>query len=95
MQILSELKKTFPGNVISRKQIANFLQKLDYEDRGELTVTQWSLKFLVDNAYILYPLRNKAKDEVEIIFFANKESLRLLKKFPYVVVMDATYKTNK
>ena len=81
MQILSELRKTFHGNVTSRKQIANFLQKLDYEDREELTVTQWSLKFLIDNAYILYPLRNKINLEVEILFFDKKESLRLLKKF--------------
>ena len=35
------------------------------------------------------------KNEVQILFFAHKESLRLLKKFPYVVIVDATYETNK
>lgn len=94
-QIVGELRKSFPGNVTSRKTVANFLQKMHYEDRGELTVTQWSLKFLVDNEYVVYPLRDRRTDEVEILFFANKESLRLMKKFPYVVIIDATYKTNK
>lgn len=94
-EIISELRRSFPGNVTKRKQVANFLQKLQYEDRGELTVTQWSLKFLVDNDYVVAPIRDKGTNEVQILFFANKESLRLLKKFPYVVIVDATYKTNK
>ena len=49
-----------------------------------------------DNGYLFYPLRNVKKgDEVEILFFAHPESIRLLKKFPHVVIIDATYKTNK
>ena len=42
-EIVSNLRQDFPGNVTTTKQVANFLQKLEYEDRGELNVTQWSL----------------------------------------------------
>ena len=94
-QIVSELRQNFPGNVTSRKQVANFLQKLQYEDLGDLTVTQWSIRFMVEQKYIVHPLRDAKTDEVAILFFANPESLRLLKKFPYVIIIDATYKTNK
>ena len=93
--IVGHLRLDFPGNVTSTKQVSNFLQKLEYEDRGELNVTQWSLKFLVEHDYVIYPLKNTITNEVEILFFANKESLHLLKKFPYVVVIDTTYKSNK
>jgi len=93
--IVGELRIDFPGNVTSKKQVANFLQKLEYEDRGELNVTQWSLKFLMEHEYVMYPLKNTITNEVEILFFAHKESLHLLKKFSYVVVIDATYKSNK
>jgi len=89
------LRANNPGNVTKRKQVANFLYKLNFEDRGELTVTQWALKFLADNDYVFSPVRDVNTNEVQILFFAHRESLRLLKKFPYVVIVDATYKTNK
>lgn len=95
LEIVAEMRKDFPGNVTSTKQVANFLQQLEYEDRGELTIRQWSLKFIVEHDYVIYPLKNRTTNQVKILFFANKESLHLLKKFPYVVVIDATYKTNK
>ena len=93
-QIVAKLRTDNPGNVTKRKQVANFLYKLHFEDRGELTVTQWALKFLADNEYAFSPVRDMNTNEVQILFFAHKESLRLLKKFPYVVIVDATYKTN-
>lgn len=94
-EIISKLREKYPGNVTSRRQVANFLQKVNYEDRGELNVTQWSLKFLRDHDYVVHPHRDTTNGEVAILFFANQESLRLLKKYPYVVIIDATYKTNK
>jgi len=94
-QIVAKLRSNNPENVTKRKQVANFLYKLQYEDRGELTVTQWSLKFLKDNGYTVAPIRDSSTNEVQILFFAHRDSLRLLKKFPYVVIVDATYKTNK
>ena len=35
------------------------------------------------------------KDIVNDIFFAHLESIKLLRAFPYVLVMDSTYKTNR
>ena len=94
-QIVAKLRNDNPSNVTKRKQVANFLYKLYFEDRRELTVTQWALKFLADNEYEFSPVRDMNTNEVQILFFAHKESLRLLKKFPYVVIVDTTYKTNK
>ena len=94
-QIVSELRKNFSWNTTSMKAVANFLQKLHYEDRGELSVTQWSLNFLREQKYVCYPLRSRITSAVEILFFAHVDSLWLFKKYPHVVIIDATCKTNK
>ena len=94
-EIVGRLRDADPHNLTKRKQVANFLYKLQYEDRGELTITQWSLKFLKDNGYTVAPIRDRSTNEVEILFFAHPDSLHLLRKFPNVVIVDATYKTNK
>ena len=94
-EIQTELATVFPGNVTSIKQINNFRQKMQFEDLGELTVTQWTLQFLTDKEYKVFTRREKLSGEVDILMFANPTSLHLLKLFPYVVVIDATYKTNR
>ena len=71
------------------------MQKINFEDRGELSVTQWSLNFQKENKYFCQPLRNTRTNEVEVLFFAHPESIRLFRKFPHVIIMDATYKTNR
>ena len=38
--IIAQLRKKNPENVTSTKQVANYLRKMQYEDRGEMTVTQ-------------------------------------------------------
>ena len=39
--IIAQLRKKNPENVTSTKQVANYLRKMQYEDRGEMMVTQW------------------------------------------------------
>lgn len=40
-------------------------------------------------------MRENKTNEVDVLFFAHPESLKMLRRFPYVFVIDATYKTNK
>jgi alpha-glucosidase len=93
--VLQELRAKYPGNVTSIRQIYNMREKLILEDCGELTVTQWSLKFLKDRGYIVHPRRVSGSDVMNVLFFVHPTGLRMLKMFPYVVIMDSTYKTNR
>lgn len=94
-QICHQLRKKFPGNCTSTRQVSNFLQRVQFDERGALTVTQWSLRFLKEHKYEVFPLRENKTNEVDVLFFAHPESLKMLRRFPYVFVIDATYKTNK
>ena len=67
--IVGKMRKFFPGNVTSMKQVSNFLQKMHYEDCGEMTITQWTLNFLQQNRYSVFPLRNLSTGETDILFF--------------------------
>lgn len=64
----------------------------------KIVVHLWLLSvpliFLVDNENLVHPLRDRKTYDIQIFFFANKESLRLMKKFQYVAIIDAIYKTN-
>lgn len=93
--IVAQLQAFFPGNVTSSKQVSNYLQRINYEDRGEMSVTQWTLNFMKEHRYEVFPLREIATNEMDILFFAHPDSLHLFKRFPYVIVIDATYKTNR
>ena len=93
--VLQELRAKYPGNVTSIRQIYNMRETLMVEDCGEMTMTQWCLKFLKDREYRVRARQVRGSDVINALFFVHPTSLRLLKKFPYVIIMDSTYKTNK
>ncbi|KAL8129436.1 hypothetical protein V2J09_018591 [Rumex salicifolius] len=83
-KIVSEMRKQFPGNATSTKQVNNFRYKMNVEDRGELTTTEK-----------VSTRREHPSGEVDILLFVHLTSLHLLNLFPYVSIIDDTYKTNR
>lgn len=60
------------------------------------TPTEAVMSFLEDsNDYVYEPRINIKTGRLEGIFFSHKTSIEFLKKYPTVVVIDATYKTNR
>ena len=94
-EISQMLVNNNPKNVTSRKQISNFKYKVLLRDRGNLTVCQQTLVFLHNKGYRVRTLTKSETNELDILFFVHPDSLHLMKLFPYLIVMDATYKTNR
>ena len=81
-------------NWTNQKQIYNQIAKLKKEGmEGRTVVQEFFYKCKEKQYWIQYrsdPTTNKVTD----IFFANSNSIKLLKAFPYVILLDSTYATN-
>ena len=82
--------------VTSRKQLYNAKAKLKMEAMGERSLTQDMLFQLTEKNYF-WCARKKpgATDQIGDLFLSHEGSRHLLKLFPYVVIIDSTYKTNQ
>ena len=49
---------------------------------------------LQEEGYVFYDRANDSTNELEDLFFAHPRSLEIWRAFPYVLVMDTTYRTN-
>lgn len=92
-QIMEQLKKEYPGNLSILKTIHNAKQKAKKEGRKGRTVVQHFLHKAHEHKYFH---RHRTFDDgvASELFFAHPESINLLRSFPYVLIMDATYNTN-
>ena len=93
--ILSALRQRDETNVTSSSQVWNQRYLDRVKAREGRTEVQQFLYLLTEYGYYHVYRTVPGTDEVSDILFAPKESLELVKLFPYVMVMDATYKTNK
>nr|KAJ0203885.1 hypothetical protein LSAT_V11C500256000 [Lactuca sativa] len=93
--ILPTLKAQNQNNVSSLRTIYNFVQKLGRSRREGRTPMQNVMHILQTKGYNLQYRVNTITNELEDLFFIHPTSLKMWQAFPYVVLMDATYKTNK
>ena len=89
------LRQADANSVTSSRSLENTLNKLAVEERGNRTMTQDTLHHLRERGYY-YEFRRSPDDDnvLNDLFLAHPDGIRLLNKYPYVVVMDSTYKTN-
>ena len=94
--VLLGLENQDSESVSTRRNIYNHKQNVRRKNRAGLTVPQYALKLLNEKRYY-YPSRRMpgGEDTVRDLFVSHPDSRHLLQRFPYVVIMDCTYKTNE
>ena len=83
--------------LITKKDISNMQQRFRTESLGGLTPTQALLQQLQSSGkwIVDYEVDNLSQERnLTALFFATTKSRELLRRYPYVLIMDCTYKTN-
>ncbi|XP_038679472.1 uncharacterized protein LOC119980749 [Tripterygium wilfordii] len=93
--ILTSLKKQNPDNVSTIKTVYNARQKFQTAEKAGKTQMQVVMSFLQCEGYIFESQTNVVTNELEYLFFAHPGSLEGWRAFPHMLLMDATYKTNR
>jgi len=84
-----------PGNVTSRKQLYNNMQKVRMERMDGRTIVQDFLYQCHEKNYYTEYRINAKTNQIQDIFFAHPDSLELLRAFPHIIVLDSTYSTTR
>ncbi|XP_021980318.1 uncharacterized protein LOC110876452 [Helianthus annuus] len=93
--ILGTIKEQNGDNVSTLKTVYNArnkIRKINHKGKSPMQVVMSRLQ---ENGYTYYTSINSISNELESLFFAHETSSDLLHAFPHVMLMDATYKTNK
>ncbi|XP_038683661.1 protein FAR1-RELATED SEQUENCE 5-like [Tripterygium wilfordii] len=93
--ILYTLKNRDPNNVSTIKTIYNARQKFRTAEKAGKSQMQQLMSSLHQYEYVFFTRSNDETNQLEELFFAHPGSLELLRAFPHVLLMDATYKTNR
>ncbi|XP_058760098.1 PKS-NRPS hybrid synthetase cheA-like [Vicia villosa] len=84
-----------PENVTRITQIYKHKSVIEAEIRGPRSEIQHLLKLIEEANYVYWSRKRDDCEVVRDIFWAHPDSVKLLNLFPTVLIMDATYKTNK
>ena len=93
-QSMTLLNRTYPDMTTTLKQLYDFRYQVFKNEMQGQGVSQFAINFLESRGYYVEYRTNAGSNNILDIFFAHPQSMQLLKLFPYVVVMDSTYKTN-
>ncbi|XP_012840446.1 PREDICTED: uncharacterized protein LOC105960782 [Erythranthe guttata] len=94
-EILHHLRQMNPDTAASLREVYNESQKIRREEMKGKTVIQHLWHELSESGYSKWHRTNPAGDTVQDVMFAHPDSIKLLQLFPYVILMDCTYKTNR
>ncbi|XP_012832675.1 PREDICTED: protein FAR-RED ELONGATED HYPOCOTYL 3-like [Erythranthe guttata] len=94
-KILANLRKNGLGLDAYSKQIYNEKAKLRRLARGDRTVMQYLIELLEEHNYYKWFRTDETTHAVIDLMWAHPLSVELLSKFPYVILLDSTYKTNQ
>ncbi|KAI3747658.1 hypothetical protein L6452_10224 [Arctium lappa] len=92
--ILSTLKEQNPNNVSTLRTIYNARRKFWATEHEGRTQMQVVMSFLQEEGY-MHEARTNKSNELEDLFFIHPISMEMWRAFPHVLLMDATYKTNR
>nr|KAJ0208671.1 hypothetical protein LSAT_V11C400191360 [Lactuca sativa] len=93
--ILSIIKERDENNVSTLKTIYNERLKLRSSWNYGKTPMQVLMEILNEKHFVTDFSVNSISNELENLFFIHPRSLNIWKAFPHVLIIDATYKTNK
>ncbi|XP_058752123.1 putative protein FAR1-RELATED SEQUENCE 10 [Vicia villosa] len=93
--ILTSLQERDPENVTRITQIYKHKSVIEAGIRGPRSEIQHLLKLIEEANYVYWSRKQDDCEVVRDIFWAHPDSVKLLNLFPTVLIMDATYKTNK
>ncbi|XP_039010272.1 uncharacterized protein LOC120138964 [Hibiscus syriacus] len=93
--ILSILKSQNENNVSTLKDICNAQYKIRKSLQVEKSMMQVLMSLLHSNGYVHDFSTNDVTNELEALFFVHPTSFKIWRAFPHVLMIDATYKTNK
>nr|KAJ0206557.1 hypothetical protein LSAT_V11C500277830 [Lactuca sativa] len=93
--ILSIIKERDENNVSTLKTIYNERLKLRSSRNYGKTPMQVLMEILNEKHFVTDFSINSISNELENLFFIHPRSLNIWKTFPHVLIIDATYKTNK
>ncbi|XP_074318755.1 uncharacterized protein LOC141655582 [Silene latifolia] len=85
--------KTIEKPQPSSTQLYNEMRKIRKEVRGKRNTAQQMLALAVEAKYVHWHEIDSESKEMTHIFMAHPDSLKLFWAYPYVVIMDSTYKT--
>ncbi|KAH6810893.1 hypothetical protein C2S51_024655 [Perilla frutescens var. frutescens] len=94
-QILAAIQRSFPNKKSTIKTIYNVRSRNKYVEHAGRSQIQYLLGKLEEHGYYRYTRRCPQTDTVKDIFDAHPTSVKLLRAFPEVLLMDCTYKTNR
>ncbi|KAJ0548314.1 putative OTU domain, MULE transposase domain, FHY3/FAR1 family [Helianthus annuus] len=93
--ILVAIKEQNPHNVSTRNTIYNARAKLGRMEQVGETPMQILFYRLEKVGFVFYHRTSQNGERVEDVFFIHPESNMLWRAFPHVLLIDATYKTNR
>ena len=85
----------FPLNYTRKRQVYSARYRLRREDMEGRTVVQEFFHKAREYKYYVAHVEDPQANKVTDVFFASPDSISLLKEFPYVLLLDSTYNTNK
>ncbi|XP_071739069.1 uncharacterized protein [Rutidosis leptorrhynchoides] len=92
--ILSVIKQHFPNNVSSLSTIYNAIKKIRMMETGGKSPMQVLMSILHSSGYTYY-YTTATSNELENLFFIHPISFNIWRAYPHVLIIDATYKTNR
>lgn len=92
---LEALKVRFKNNLSNISQLYRTRNSIRKAKRGSMTEMQQLMTLIQANHYLCWTRRLKGTDIVEEIMWSHPDSIKLLRMFPTVLIMDCTFKTNK
>ena len=93
-ETLRQLKQEFKSNCSSLRHIYNADQKYQRMEMGSMAPMAYFLHMLEINNYIFTYSKVQGTDVLDGMFLAHPNTREMIRLFPQVVLMDATYKTN-
>ncbi|KAL2902597.1 hypothetical protein RDABS01_027679, partial [Bienertia sinuspersici] len=91
--ILAAVKERFPNLNPNKRHIYNFRAKLREEKAEGQNPAEQFLYLIVKHKYLFWI--DSDEGVVTHTFVAHPTSVNLLRTFPFVIMMDSTYKTNR
>jgi len=92
--ILLNLKSRRQDCMTNIKQVYNERQQIWKSNGCNKSLLQFLILKLEGLNYVYFSRTQSESTNIEDIFWAHPTSVRLFKKFPTILVMDSTYKTN-
>jgi len=94
--ILCQLKTEFPKNLSRLRDITNFRKSVQKNKAGEMGESPMQVMFQLLQAgkFLYHHMTDSESGRLRNLFFIHPVSFEIWRAFPWVIEIDATYKTN-